>query len=272
MKNIALLLSMLVLAVTGSVTRAFAQEMALKTNLLYDATTTMNLGYEVALGKKVTLDIGINYNPWTLGYKWVGLEGTDNRFVEQRKSMMLKHWMIQPELRWWSCEKFNGHFFGIHLLGGQFSIGAIDLPFDIGRYKDENGDYYGTYPADMVTAAGDKVTGVQYKPGSGDDYYKPLAEVLGEKEARNQIIYRNVDRDGVYINTFDGWFIGAGVSYGYHWILSPRFSMEFSLGVGYAYIDYEKLRCVTCKQVVEKDAINYFGATKAGISVVYMLK
>ena len=41
-----------------------AQKVAVKSNLLYDATTTMNLGLEVALARKWTLDIPVNYNPW----------------------------------------------------------------------------------------------------------------------------------------------------------------------------------------------------------------
>lgn len=39
------------------------QYLALKTNLLYDATTTPNLGLEVSMGKHFTLDVSGNYNP-----------------------------------------------------------------------------------------------------------------------------------------------------------------------------------------------------------------
>ena len=41
-----------------------AQKIALKSNLLYDATTTMNLGLEFGLARKWTLDVPVNYNPW----------------------------------------------------------------------------------------------------------------------------------------------------------------------------------------------------------------
>ena len=58
-----------------------AQEVAVKTNLLYDATTTLNLGVEIGLGSKMTLDISGNYNPW--------------RFHDYR----LKHGLIQLDLR-----------------------------------------------------------------------------------------------------------------------------------------------------------------------------
>lgn len=43
---------------------ALAQNAAVKTNLLYDATTTMNLGVEFGLSPKWTLDVSGNYNPW----------------------------------------------------------------------------------------------------------------------------------------------------------------------------------------------------------------
>lgn len=43
---------------------SYAQKVAVKTNLLYDATTTMNLGLEIGLGKKWSLDLSGNYNPW----------------------------------------------------------------------------------------------------------------------------------------------------------------------------------------------------------------
>lgn len=87
---------------------AYSQKIAVKTNLLYDATTTFNLGLEFGLSPRWTLDLSGNYNPWTFSAnkKW-------------------KHWLIQPEFRYWFCEKFNGHFLGAHLLGGQFNFGHI---------------------------------------------------------------------------------------------------------------------------------------------------
>ena len=263
MKRIALLLIFVVLMVVGAGQKMLAQDMALKTNLLYDATTTINLGYEVAINKKTTLDIWVNYNPWTLGHKWVGIEGAGPSFVEKRDSK-IKHLMIQPEVRWWLCEKFNGHFFGAHLHGGVFNVGAVKMPFGWGDYG------LGDYPVNMTTADGNTVKGIQYKRGTVP--YKGLVNKFGEDYARNQVLYSNADRDGMYINSFEGWFVGAGVSYGYHWVLAPRFSMEFTVGVGYAYLDYEKTRCTDCKQVIGSERTHYFGPTRAGISLVYILK
>ena len=42
---------------------SYAQKVALKSNLLYDATATMNLGLEFGLARKWTLDVPVNYNP-----------------------------------------------------------------------------------------------------------------------------------------------------------------------------------------------------------------
>lgn len=91
---------------------SYSQHFALKNNLLYDATLTPNLGMEIGLSKRITLEIGGGYNPFT--------------FSNHKK---FKHWLAQPEIRFWMCEKFNGTFFGIHAHGGEFSIANLDLPF-----------------------------------------------------------------------------------------------------------------------------------------------
>ena len=46
---------------------AYLPKFAIKTNALYWATSTPNLGFEVGLAKKLTLDISGNYNPWKFG-------------------------------------------------------------------------------------------------------------------------------------------------------------------------------------------------------------
>jgi len=90
----------------------FGQSVAIKNNFLYDFTLTPNLGLEIGVSKQATLNISGGYNPFNLGeYK---------RF---------KHWLIQPEYRYWFCEKFNGSFVGVHLHGGEFSVGGLKLPF-----------------------------------------------------------------------------------------------------------------------------------------------
>lgn len=89
-----------------------AQNVAVKTNLLYDAAATVNAGVEVGLAPKWTLDVSSNFNGWNMSgdRKW-------------------KHWMIQPEARYWFCDRFSGHFLGFHAHGGQFNIGGLENEF-----------------------------------------------------------------------------------------------------------------------------------------------
>lgn len=119
----------------ASLLTANAQKVALKTNLLYDATTTPNLGAELAMGKKSTLQLFYGLNPW--------------KFASDR-TKQLRHWLLMPEYRYWTCQKFNGHFFGIHALGGQYNVRGIDLPNPVFKDLDEK-RYEGWYAGGGLT-------------------------------------------------------------------------------------------------------------------------
>ncbi|MDE6177021.1 MAG: DUF3575 domain-containing protein, partial [Paramuribaculum sp.] len=54
---------MLVFRPTSSVS---AQDVAVKTNLLYDATATVNLGAEVGLARQWSFDLSGNFNGWSV--------------------------------------------------------------------------------------------------------------------------------------------------------------------------------------------------------------
>lgn len=106
----ALCLAAVLLAIL-SVPAAHAQKAAIKTNILSDALLNPNLAAEFALAPRWTLDVSGEFNVWNLSHdrKW-------------------KHWVAQPEIRYWLCDRFAGHFFGAHLLGGQYNVGGIDIP------------------------------------------------------------------------------------------------------------------------------------------------
>ena len=102
--NIKKKLGLLVIALT-TVVGAQSQNVAVKTNLLYDLTLTVNAGIEFGLAPRWTMDLSGNYIGWDVdGHKW-------------------KHWLAQPEFRYWFCDRFAGHFLGIHAIGGQFNWG-----------------------------------------------------------------------------------------------------------------------------------------------------
>lgn len=64
----------------------------------------------------------------------------------------------------------------------------------------------------------------------------------------------------------------AGITFGHQWILSPRWGIEAFFGVGYAKSVYDEYVCVKCGEKSGSYNDDYFGPTKTGISLVYMLK
>jgi hypothetical protein len=119
MKKISLCLFMLLFSASLS-----AQKIALKNNLLYDAGfRAPNLAVEFGLAPRMTLDLLGSYSGYNLG------KATSAAGVKFDKKF--RHWLVQPELRFWSCERFNGFFWGIHLHGGELNAAGIKLPFKL---------------------------------------------------------------------------------------------------------------------------------------------
>ncbi len=103
MKIVKTLACLLLLATEGN-----AQTLGVKTNLLMDATLNVNLGLEAPLSQHWTLDVTGEYNNWTMSH-----------------SRRWKHWYVQPEARYWFCNRWTGHFFGIHGFYGKYNIGGL---------------------------------------------------------------------------------------------------------------------------------------------------
>ncbi|MBO5418459.1 MAG: DUF3575 domain-containing protein [Bacteroidales bacterium] len=103
-----------VFALLASMGSMSAQKLGVKSNVLYWGTATPNLGVEFALSDRWTAELEGGYNPWTLDI-------ADN--------MKVKHWLVSPEVRYWFCNSFQGHFVGINANYTQFNIGA--LPFSV---------------------------------------------------------------------------------------------------------------------------------------------
>lgn len=170
-----------------------AQTIALKSDLLTGVLSSPNIGVEVKLSSRFTLETAVHYNPFPAG--------TDKRW---------KHWFVQPELRYWMCQPYGGHFFGAHLVYGVYNIGNIQLP--LGLFK----------------------------------------------EARS--------------SRYEGDFTGAGLSYGYHFILSPRWGLETSIGVGFLHTRHKRYRCSHCGEKTGSGNKNFVVPTKVAVSLVYMIK
>lgn len=171
-----------------------AQDVAVKTNLLYDAALTLNLGAEVRLLPRWTMDVSGNLNAWAVnGHRW-------------------KHWVVQPEFRYWFCESFSGHFLGAHLIGGQYNWGNLGMDFrflgtDFSRLRDHR---------------------------------------------------------------YQGWMGGAGIAYGYSWIIGRHWNIEAEIGLGWVYTRYDEFECADCGKRTDSDhPHNYVGPTKAAVNLIY---
>ena len=93
------------------------QNIAIKSNLLYDLTTTLNMGGEVRCDDTHTISLSLNYNPWNFG-----------------GNKKMKHFLLQPEYRKWFNEVFTGSFIGFQLHYALFNFGGM-LPWGFNNGK-----------------------------------------------------------------------------------------------------------------------------------------
>ena len=75
----------------------------LKTNLPDAGTATFNLGAELWLAPKWTVEAEVGLNPFSGKHD----DGSYGR--------SLKHFRLHPELRYWFCEAFHKSFVGVHV-------------------------------------------------------------------------------------------------------------------------------------------------------------
>ena len=172
-----------------------AQNLGIKTNFFYAGyTKTPNIAGELGLGGRSTLEVGAGYNPWNYN----GTEENNKKLV---------HLLGAVEYRYWFCEKFNGHFVGVHTLGAMYNIAQYEIPLLFGK---------------------------------------------GSKEFR-----------------YEGWAAGAGVSYGYQFLLSKHWNLETNIGFGYIYLSYDKYECKKCGTSIGSAKRDYMGPTKAALALIY---
>lgn len=113
MKRLFTFLSLFVL-----VFQVNAQKVNLKTNTLYLATTTPNIGIEFYLGQQLSFSLVGGYNPFDFSTEYVGqAKGTAHP--------KMKHWVVMPELKYWFCKSFERGYLGLHGIYGDYNVGGI---------------------------------------------------------------------------------------------------------------------------------------------------
>ncbi|MDR2912305.1 MAG: DUF3575 domain-containing protein [Alistipes sp.] len=196
------LAALLLCATAVATTPARAQKVAIKTNLLYWATGTVNFAGEFAVKPRMTIDLTATSNlPGVLYYG------------DKAQNKKLWHWAVQPEVRFWHTEAFNRGFWGIHATTGAFDAGGIKMPGGI-------------------------------LPNFANHRY-------------------------------EGWMVGAGISYGWQWFLSPHWNVEATIGAGYLYLKYNRFFPQTAiePEADQIDAVqHYIGPTRVGITFSYLLR
>ncbi|MFI3263344.1 MAG: DUF3575 domain-containing protein [Rikenellaceae bacterium] len=183
---------LLILVVTLFSTKLSAQDFSLNVNAIPIIDGAINAGAAYAINDRYTIDLSGAVRPWA--------RGEDN---------VNKYWGAKPELRYWTCQKFNGSFFGAFMTGSQYNVGGKDMPF-------------GLFP----------------------DVKK----------------YR-----------YEGWSVGGGISYGYHFMLNDHWNLEASIGAGYNYYEYTQYECpVLCARVLKNGKYHYWGINTLSLSLVYL--
>ena len=117
-----------------------------------------------------------------------------------------RHYLVHPEVRYWLCNRFNGHFFGLHAHAAWYNVGGISFI------------------------------------------------------------------DHLKHNRYQGYLYGAGVSYGYQWILGNRWNLEATVGGGFAILNHKKSPIADCCITTPRYKQTYWGVTKIGISLIYIIK
>ena len=172
------------------------QIIAIKTNLLEYAALTPNLGVEVGVARRLSIDARVGYSDASF-WQTQALYGRDKQLTNTTGSM---------ELRYWLCGKFNGNFFGVHGLYSLYDARGMNIP------------------------------------------------LLFDKAYR-----------------YKGTAYGGGISWGYHWMWSKRWGLEFNLGAGVAMMTYDKYDIKTPLVSTGRFQKTYFGPTKAGVTLVFIL-
>ena len=189
------ILSLAVLLILGFFHTASAQQVSVKTNLLYDVTATINAGAEITVAPHWSIDLSGNYNAWSFsqGRRW-------------------KHWFLQPEGRYWLCDATAGHFFALNAIGGKYNVGHLSFARDILGYN-----------------------------------FSALKD-----------------------HRYQGWMAGAGIGYGYSWILGKHWNIEAEIAVGWIHTEYDIFECKGCGRKVGRGHKNLVTPTKAAINLVYV--
>lgn len=98
---------------------SYGQTFAIRNNLLYDAATTPNLSAEVRLAPRWSAGATVGFNPFSFG-----MDSNDDYH-------RMRHLLIMPQVRYWFCDVFSGHFLSANVAWVHYNISDIDFPLGL---------------------------------------------------------------------------------------------------------------------------------------------
>lgn len=107
-----------------------AQQLTLGNNLLYDTWLTPNLRVGCRLGPHWSAGLTGGYRPWP---------------TDDNTSRKWKHFLVSPDLRFWTDSVNVHHFFGINAIYSHYNVADVKFPFGLWkavRHERRQGDLY----------------------------------------------------------------------------------------------------------------------------------
>ena len=115
----------------------FSQGIAVRNNLIWDATGTANIGIEIPVSNNWTIGTNAAIKTWPRFFVW------DTGTKEDPRQW--KYFLVAPEVRYWPEKVYEGWFFGGDLIYSHYNAAKIN---PLGLFKDlksqrHQGDFYG---------------------------------------------------------------------------------------------------------------------------------
>lgn len=97
---------------------------SIRTNLIYLATSSPNIGIDIPVSEHISIGGNVGMKTWSRWLPW------DSDSKDPKK---WRHFLIAPEFRWWPGRVYEGWFTGADLIYTHYNVGGVTFPF--GMYK-----------------------------------------------------------------------------------------------------------------------------------------
>ena len=105
--------------------------LTIKTNLLHGALALApNIGLETGIGPNTSIELTTGINLW-------------NRKSSDDNNKKLIHSYLRPEFRYWLCDRFDGHFFGLNAFYWQYNVSQHEIPMMFEKEYQYEGHAFG---------------------------------------------------------------------------------------------------------------------------------